>query len=745
MQYNLQRPNRVTTNKKDKEYHSSYAKWVLSCMESSNQREFIYKSLINWSFYKGNQWLFHEDLDAFLMDESGESRNRIRFMQNIIRPFVEYYRGSAIRMDISARAFSVSTQAIDRREKAKEEIDVIFAIYQAAPDKFKPEIKASTIIGETEEENNEIFINTYKDEIEENVNNIINFLAQRNDIEDKKVQLIKNVVLDGIGIAKEYERFGSQVVEVVNPRRFIFDHTATSDDLKDAEYMGDWKLSSVADIIEECPDIKQRDIERLEKSSSSGAMYRGMHNIASFEHNGSNGKIPVYYIEWRDIETDEFGAVINDNGVPQLTIINNSNLSPYTDKDLIKEKDLKKHKADNFWIDKALGGSNKKKIKYDAIRYIKFVPSEYIDNCKEDIVLDFGTKSHCNKYSLNYKNPDWSYKIKCWGYDNGEISSPLDDLISPQRFLNRVLSMGEAHINNTRGSGIILDKSTIDPQVGEAETLSSINKGKPVLIDGAVNNSIGFYNNQIGSGTIQLFDVARGMEAAAKNIIGGGESLMGQGGAYRASATVNDQNLTQGNTMQEPVFYCLHKIILDLYTSFGNRGRRILSENQSMLTVVTGEEGVKNIVLTKEYDLEEFRVTIERANNPAQERQGANEQLLSFLQLGLIDHEIFAKYYNKSNLSTLGTVIRERAMLMIEARKQQEKMAKIQQEKMANAEEANMQLQDLDGLADMQIAKQMQGENAMQNRPTGEDGLSYGDSKYIGQLLERDTNRKSLS
>ena len=186
-----------------------------------------------------------------------------------------------------------------------------------------------------------------------------------------------------------------------------------------------------------------------------------------------------------------------------------------------------------------------------------------------------------------------------------------------------------------------------------------------------------------------------------------------------------------------------NNVIIDLYTSFGNRGRRILSENKSMLTVVTGEEGVKNIVLTKEYDLEEFRVTIERANNPAQERQGANEQLLSFLQLGLIDHEIIAKYYNKSNLSTLGAVIRERAMLMIEARKEQEKMAKIQQEKMANAEEANMQLQDLDGLADMQIAKQMQGENAMQNRPTGEDGLSYGDSKYIGQLLERDTNRKS--
>ena len=120
--------------------------------------------------------------------------------------------------------------------------------------------------------------------------------------------------------------------------------------------MGDWKLASLSDICEECPSISMIDIKRLEKASSINAMYTGLHNLASFEYNHSNGKIPVYCLEWRDIESDTFGAVINDNGVPELAIINNDKISAYTNKDLIKVKDLKQYAKDNFWIDKVLKG-----------------------------------------------------------------------------------------------------------------------------------------------------------------------------------------------------------------------------------------------------------------------------------------------------------------------------------------------------------------------------------------------------
>ena len=192
--------------------------------------------------------------------------------------------------------------------------------------------------------------------------------------------------------------------------------------------------------------------------------------------NPTNGKIPKYTLEWRDVETDVFGAVLNDNGVPELTIIDSDD-SPYTSKDLIKEKDLEKYKKDNFWIDRVLKGKNKAKVKYDCIRQIVFIPAEYVGDKDKDIVLSYGKKQYVPKYSYNYKNPDWSHKVKCWNYDNGEIMSPLDDLISPQRFLNRMLSMGESHINNTRGSSIIYDKSTVDARDGEAELLRNVNLG----------------------------------------------------------------------------------------------------------------------------------------------------------------------------------------------------------------------------------------------------------------------------
>jgi len=737
----FERPNRLISDKsKTQSYHSSYAKWVLSCISMGIRTNFVFKSLVNWAFYKGNQWLFHEDLDAFLLDESGESRNRIKFVQNIIRPFVEYYTGSAIRMDISARAYSTSSQAIDRKQEAFSRAEAMYEIYKQSPEQFKGWIKEVFPVGETKEETSDIFNNLYKDKFEEDVNDIITYLAERNDLEDKKVELIKYIVLDGIGIAHEYERFGNQVVEIKDPRRFFFDESAKRSDLKDAEFMGHWELCSLSDIVEEIPNLSMNIKSQLEKCSATSNYHTGLHNIASFEYNRSNGKIPKYYIEWRDISTDLFGAVINESGVPELVLIGDGSdedklLTPFTKDDLIPQNELYKYKKDNFWIDKSLKGKNSARIMRDVLRFCKFVPSEYIGNGADDLILEYGLKSFEPKYSFNYKYPDWSYKIKCWSYDNGDIMSPIDDLISPQRFINRVLSMGESQINNTRGSGIIIDKNVVEGmQGGEEEVQRSINLGKPLLVDGQVNNSIGTYNNTIGTGTIQLFDIAKGMEASAKNVIGGGESLMGQGGAYRASATVNNQNLNQGTTMQEPVFYCVHKIILDIDTSFANRGRRILCANQNQLVVATGEDGMKVITLTRDHELEDYRIQIKRAQDPIQERQQANAELLIMLQSKLISEEIYGKYYNRSTMNTIGQAIREHQMIKIEQARQQQKMQQAEQQKIQQAAGAQMQLQNL---------QQDHLEQREDQQLAGD--LASGNADVIKQILQENPMEKGIS
>ena len=99
------RPNRLE-DKKDEKYHSDYAKWCLNVINHPLYRKFIAKTLVNWSFFKGNdgQWIFDEDLESFFLDESGDVRNRIKISKNIILPMVAQYEGNAIRLSISARA-----------------------------------------------------------------------------------------------------------------------------------------------------------------------------------------------------------------------------------------------------------------------------------------------------------------------------------------------------------------------------------------------------------------------------------------------------------------------------------------------------------------------------------------------------------------------------------------------------------------------------------------------------------------
>ena len=53
------RPNRLN-DKKNKAYHTQYARWCMQSMNHPTYRGFITKTLINWSFYKGGdgQWIF---------------------------------------------------------------------------------------------------------------------------------------------------------------------------------------------------------------------------------------------------------------------------------------------------------------------------------------------------------------------------------------------------------------------------------------------------------------------------------------------------------------------------------------------------------------------------------------------------------------------------------------------------------------------------------------------------------------
>ena len=107
-------PNKDT----NKKYHLDYAKWAITSSQTAQHSAWLARIKINKEFYKGDQWTYDEDIQAFLNDASGQVRNRIKMVHNTIRPMVEQYRGNASILKINATAKSISKLSVNRRELA---------------------------------------------------------------------------------------------------------------------------------------------------------------------------------------------------------------------------------------------------------------------------------------------------------------------------------------------------------------------------------------------------------------------------------------------------------------------------------------------------------------------------------------------------------------------------------------------------------------------------------------------------
>lgn len=687
------RPNRLTADK-GKKYHRQYGRWVLGSINSSYHQYFVTKSSINWAFYKGNQWIFTEDLQAFLMDESGDERNRIKFVENLIRPMVEQYVGNAIRLNLHMQAVGISDFAVNRREIELGRLKTLAGYAKAAEDfEFGQMMKDKLPIGDTDEETEEIFENVYTDEFEQSINYLIEYIMDYNDFEDKKVVLSKHLALDGVAIMFGTEYNGEYLWEVQDPRYFIFDRSAQRPDLKDAEYMGRYHHMLPTNIYEKYQTLtlqEKKDIEAYTQDAGSNS--RTVWRYGMYIPTG--GRVPVYELYWRDIQTADYGYVLDDYGYEFFTEINTP-ISPYTDKDLIWPKE-KGHQD-------ILKGKKKKKVYTDILRFCVFIPTEIVSTKdSEDIVLDYGIMPYQETSLSNPSNVDFPFKCYCWAYNNGDILSPIDDAISPQRYLNRIQSVSEAAVNNSRMSGTILDKDMIDPQGGEDEVQRNINLGKPVFVQakGNLNNSVGSYDFTAGAGVMNLYNITQQVRQTIQNITGVNEAMQGTAGGSKRLVGVTEIDIQRGTLLQEPFYYALANVVLQCAQAIANVGKKIYANNNRKLSIMVGDKGAQTIRVTDEMAIEDFRVFIKRTTGDEEQKQAGNSLLFTLVGAGLIDGKRFANLFNRSNIDNIAKGMREYQQDQIEAAKRQQEaqqgQAAQQADEIQGAVEMDQSVKDLD-------------------------------------------------
>lgn len=719
------RPNQLD-EVKDKDYHTRFGRWTFNGLQDTYHREFILKSMANWSFYKGGngQWIFDEDLEGFFMDESGDVRNRLRWTKNMIRPMVEQYIGNAIRLSFNARAETYGEFVINEREKEMLRMKGLQKVAELMPE-YKSLIMDRAPIKETEAETMEDFDLMFDDDLAETINNLIEYIERDINVTELKVRIMKFMAINGVGIYKGYEANMKYKGDAVDPMFWWFDRTARMPDLTDAAYMGEWYWMAPSTIYERWQDIGDNNRMVLEKAAiNKGTQLQNLIDTYYY-YDVQGGKIPVYETYWKDTQPQDYAWVVNDYKIPEFIRINSKD-NKYTTKDAIEPP--KNEKTDKLFKK----GKKVARIYVDTIRYCIFVPKEQIGHT-EDIVLEWGELPYQEGYKYDPSSAQFPYKCYVWNYDKGQIITPLDDALNPQRMINRLLSVAESQINNSGVSGTAIATEAVNTRDGEEGMRRSVNSGKVVFVDtvrtGSVQNSIGQFGTTLNPNVFTLFNTVKEFQMAMGDVTGVNEAMVGTQGGSDALVGVVEAQIHRGSILQEPIYYALSRIMEQAYQHMATVGKRVYFDSPSKLISQVGEKGYQIIAITLKHVLEDFRVHVERTENDEILKNKADQLIFTLMQGGLLDAYRASMLLGRATPERVTRALREYQTELYYAKKEQDKfnqqrMIQGQQEQQQMMAEQKQMMDRQEAMAiaqdeadkDFELEKEaMKGQQALEN------------------------------
>mgnify|MGYP006908222900 FL=1 len=344
------KPNRVEEKNKDNnpEYHAQYAKYAIGASATTLHNEFVRKAYANKRFYQGKQWDLSEDLEAFLKDDTGQDRNRIIIVNNIIRPMIEQYRGNAIRMVINAKVKAMSKKAVDRRNDLLEEKLFLTDVAQQLGSFLGEAMQREFGVGRDQQETIKIFNNTYIDEYVDKMNKLLTFSKELNNFKGLQMPLAENLGLTGLAVAEAYEHGGHLRFRTQRSEDFFFDRGAEEKDLSDADFMGVVQDMLPSEIFERWQSAWRDDAQRKAIEAYASADNQNTFTDIYHEAKRASGRVPVYRTYWRDVDVYDYGYVEDEFGAPYLAKINfvepGEEEPKYTEKDLIDPTDTEQDK-----------------------------------------------------------------------------------------------------------------------------------------------------------------------------------------------------------------------------------------------------------------------------------------------------------------------------------------------------------------------------------------------------------------
>jgi hypothetical protein len=537
--------------------------------------------------------------------------------------------------------------------------------------------------------------------------------------------------LAGISILKPFIIGGDLKFKRIKPDRFFFDKEAINFDLSDAQYWGEWDVMIPSQLFEIYPNMTEDARKRVENCASYST---GYYNF--------NGRVVVYSCIWRDCVKDVFGYIRDEFDDIQLIRVNhiyeNERKPRYTEKDLLKNSELTDYQRKVLKIKPKDTKINTGSLIVEQLRYCDFIPGEIVSSNAEgnnfDVILEYGVLPYQEEDLYNRFQVRSPYKCYCWSYLDGEILSPVDAAINPQRLINRFLSVSENLINNAGGSGVVIDQDAVDDPY---EAQSAIKRGDALMVRSkglGVPNIVTPYDASPGRGASTMIEFANIFKGIIESSTGVNESLKGQAGSSDQLVGLTQLMIQRGSVLQEPFYKAIEEIYLQAYQHIATVGKRIYIDNNKKLVEIVGSEDAEVLSLTPDMKNESFRVIIERVMDRNSEIKEVNQYLIQMMAANLLDQYRVAMLYNRATNEDMANGMREFAKEKKEAEKQQVTQQQEQQQQMMQEQQQMMQQQSDENQKnrdDAMLGKQLDHQNKLESDMIKSYGKKNNDNQTV--------------
>lgn len=657
----IKRPSRlIPDSRKDEGYHAACARYYLA-------RQTTGASFINWfrqnytrnSAYAIDSLFADEAVERMFLGDGPSATSRVPFKHPIISPMLTRMVGGVDNIAINAQAEMVTQWfAQTRREQALNErvaMSLASRGSNAVAAAFEP-----MGVSPNEQKTVEQFDATFQDRIQKGENALMQMLAVRHKLMEQKRKVAQDMALSGVAAAHFYLKGQNIELEFCDPAEVGWDTSAIRPDFLDAEALWVCPLMSVSEMAERWPH-KEKEVSHVEK----WANWAIANNISGGYWPQSRPR--VFTVYWKDSKKVERGFVIKDGEVEFCTI---NEVNPDTGKVEYTDKDLVDPPAEfgmyyESWTEKEK--KEKKQTKWvEEVRYCSFIPWEYMPgaftqgqafstNMKNtvrteeagfigDLVFDYGS------YPLQEADPDdvdsvrFPIKIQAWRYIGGYVVAPITAAIDPQQWMNQITSDLAWRMRKAGGQYTAVERSALAGGGQTEEEFSLAKKeGDTVVLDGSsfggINNAIKQVDESPGPGFYNLMGQLPVIKSMAESAIGVYEANYGAPGSPNQLVGTLQLQLQQAGVMQQPYYAAIVDLYKQIYQFEAQGGKQFYGRRPWLLSrMVSDGEEMQSLIVSRDMQLEQFRVTVEMEMDNKQLRTITDQQIVPFLmQLGMLD------------------------------------------------------------------------------------------------------------